>query len=403
MSDIFEHLGVSQDASLREIKRAYALKLKTCDQQHDMQCFQELRQAYELACQLAQYRDPRNISELPDGNEALPDLPPRHEPDQHETGNEAGSFPRNVGCSPVPTDDDPIALGRDVQPVVKPFHIDHAAQVIAALKQAINDYPDLDASETLQRFSSATELIPLDERERFEQLLLEWLFEKTVNIKWLDAATNLFVWYTANQHLYAYRYDLAQRVRNHIELRHLIMDRPFDAHIVELGQYYYQISLQHDPRMPPMLIPFAVLTELARILECIESMYPHEVKERFRDELCYWKTEIREQLVSVKAAPASGAPATNKSLLFIPLTVIFYFFVQFGFLSSKQIPQQMPPVVRSPAILPGDQKHYEHCLFEDRDLKQMIVAGVRFNSSFMPECVDRVRTLQIQARIPDKP
>jgi len=366
MSDVFELLGVSQDASLREIKRAYALKLKTCDQQHDMQRFQELRQAYELACQLVQYRETRNISEISDGNEALPDLPLSHEP---------------------------VIFVRDVQPAVRPFRIDHAAQVLTALKQEIKDCPDLDASETLQRFSSAAELIPLDERERFEQLLLEWLFEKTVNIKWLDAATNLFVWYTANQHLYAYRYDLAQRVRNHIELRHLIMDRPFDAHIVGLGQDYYQISLQHDPRMPPMLIPLSVLTELARVLERIESMYPHEVKERFRDELGYWKTEIREQLVSVKAVPASGAPATNKSLLYIPLTVIFYFFVQFGFLSSKQIPQQMPPVVRSQAILPGDQKNYGHCPFEDRDLKQMVVMGVRFSSSFIPECVDRVRAL----------
>ncbi len=405
MSDIFELLGVSQDASLREIKKGYAQKLKICDQQNDIQRFQELRQAYELACQLAQHRETYSDGHVVVDDESRPSLSdsPHSEPDRHgdKTNLSFQESRQNSGIEyQAIRQYGPSSLGPDAP--IQPTRIDYAAQVVAALKQEVKTRPDLDASETLQRFSSAAELIPLDERERFEQLLLEWLFEKSVNIKWLDAASDLFVWYTANQHLYAHRFDLAIRVKNHIELRHLIMDRSFDADMIAQGQYYYQISLQRDPHMYRMLIPYAVLTELARVLERIESMYPEEVKERFCSELVYWKSEIREQIKPAKTASASGAPAPapSKSFLFIPLLSIFYFFVQYGALSSKPIPQQMPPPSVRSSVTPPRVPNSIGCPFEDSELRRMIVAGARFDSSFMPECADRVYALQTGPRTP---
>lgn len=427
MSDIFETLGVSPDATLREIKRAYALKLKACDQQNDVQRFQELRQAYEVACQFIRHNEAFNDHNAPGESEqnAASDSIPSGELDQrHSKIDVSLNTPRQnsdnqrlaiqqIEASDATAEERPTSdIDIDVAPSarqVQPVYVDYAAQVVASLKQEVKANPDLDASETLQRFARVPELIPLDERERFEQLLLEWLFENTVNIKWLDAASDLFVWYSANQHLYAHRYDLALRVRNHIELRHMILDQTFDAEILAQGQYYYHISLQRDSRMYQMLIPYAVLKELARVLERIESMYPQEVKERFRSELIYWKSEIREQLgaTNTAAAPtASAPPSSKKSLAFIPAMAVLYFILQIGMLATKPIPQQAPPVVRPSISMGGDTKALgssSACIFSDKELRQILATGVQLNGLMALECMERIQALRPPVRTSDKP
>jgi hypothetical protein len=52
MHGIYERLGVPDDADARAIRKAYAHKLKAIDQQNDLEGFQQLRQAYELAMYL---------------------------------------------------------------------------------------------------------------------------------------------------------------------------------------------------------------------------------------------------------------------------------------------------------------------------------------------------------------
>lgn len=58
MRDVYERLGLSAEADVREIRKAYARELKKIDQENDPQGFQSLRTAYELALQLANGETP---------------------------------------------------------------------------------------------------------------------------------------------------------------------------------------------------------------------------------------------------------------------------------------------------------------------------------------------------------
>jgi protein TonB len=53
MRDVYERLGLTATAEIREIRKAYARELKKIDQESDHQGFQSLREAYELALNLA--------------------------------------------------------------------------------------------------------------------------------------------------------------------------------------------------------------------------------------------------------------------------------------------------------------------------------------------------------------
>lgn len=57
MLDAYTRLGLSADADVREIRKAYARELKKIDQENDPQGFQSLRAAYEFAIRGISYPD----------------------------------------------------------------------------------------------------------------------------------------------------------------------------------------------------------------------------------------------------------------------------------------------------------------------------------------------------------
>ena len=61
-------LGLDQDARERDIRSAYARRLKTIDQEHDAQGFQDLRAVYEEALAWAAWKMQHATALAPKGS-----------------------------------------------------------------------------------------------------------------------------------------------------------------------------------------------------------------------------------------------------------------------------------------------------------------------------------------------
>lgn len=383
MKTVFEILEISPEATLREIKRAYAAKLKTCNQESEIARFQELRQAYELASRCALSRE----SEMADAAEEVEEPAP----DQHSLSiQEVG----DVSLLPDADLSEPLSA---------------AACVMAALEREYADDPCLGAAEALQRYSSSEELVSLEERERFEQLLLVWLFASGPKIDFLDTATDMFAWETANQHLFEWRYDLALRVRNHLNLRHSILAVKGDADLIANGQYYYQICMESGRRFNEVVMPMTTLKGLSRLLHRIEALYPVETQERFSGELTFWKPQIKEHSGSLRAdqsrANSGGQPGFQRSSAFFVLLVAF-FLIRLATSNSNPIPQSKPPAALPSSLSTAtryDLPRANLCPLDENSLKQLIKLGVHIGETFAPECRDMARRLQVNSQPRDKP
>lgn len=291
MSTVFDVLGISPDAQIREIKKAYAARLKSIDVRQEIERFQELRHAYEVACRFAE-----NVGQSDSYS------PPPQEPSQTnqiENSSTTATFPIQHETLPVPTSG---CVGEHAEKVLGELSRDYAADPLA------------EPQTVLARLSASQELLALDEKERFEQILLVWIFEPELKIDWLDAATDLFSWEMANHHLYAWRHDLALRVSNHQELRHLIHSVRGDEDLIENGRYYYAQNCECNAGDRMLALPKTTRNGLARLLQRLEERYPVETKERFTPEITYWKSQIAEWRGTLHGNPLPRPKAVQPKL-----------------------------------------------------------------------------------------
>lgn len=269
MSTIYETLGIPPEASLRDIKRAYAGLIKRCDQENDPGRFQEIRTAYEIATQIAKQRE----SEADEANFATPPLAIEHE---------VAPPP-----APQPSTMDHDGADRPAPPEAPIAATDEAQEALAALIAEHETNPQADPEALLKKHLESSQLIALGTRERFEQQLLTWIFEPTLKVDWLDAATRQLSWETAYRHLQEYRPDLTWRMRRQSDLVHLIATTPGMDKALIYGDNY---NLHGNRATPHRLHHYNMLQDLAKALNTLQATFPAEARERYGDKLDYWES-----------------------------------------------------------------------------------------------------------------
>ena len=346
MSSTYNILNISPEASLREIKKAYSVLLKKCDQEAEPDRFQEIRKAYEQASLHARQRESgENLpSPISPGRKA--------ESIQEEIGiinQQVSQVDWEKATSPAEEDEN-----QRPTPIPSP-----AEEVMKALEADYRNDPDARPKVLLQHYASSDKLLALQNRENFEQLLLVWLFEPQLKIDWLDAATTLFSWDTANGHLLAWRPDLVFRLKRHKELLYLIESIPEIKQGITDGKYYYELQAGQDLQGIVSPVPSSVLNSLARLLVNLDNTYPKEASERFGEKIVYWRRIVDDERLRL----AQDHPVIQKNqrmtihplLVWVILSIIIKAAgIIIDFFSPPSPPPSHPELIAPQTQIPAD-------------------------------------------------
>jgi hypothetical protein len=178
-------LGLDQDARERDIRSAYARRLKTIDQEHDAQGFQDLRAVYEEALAWAAWK--KRDAEGPPAAAAAMALPP------------AADAAPETPAAPGPVDaDDPRALGEAAFGRL-------AADLEGLLGQPTQNNPD-PYEALLRRRLDDDDLINIDARIVFEAIVATVLAHgwQPGHENLFEAALTVFDWDADPQRLLAF-------------------------------------------------------------------------------------------------------------------------------------------------------------------------------------------------------
>jgi hypothetical protein len=160
---MWQELGIAPTADAREIRRAYARRLKTINVDADAPAFQRLRRAFEQALAAAERQiAPPPLPAGPSAAQAPDDSPPPETP------------PPERAAMPA------IALAETPSPAAPrdPAAVDFAADD-AALRALRQDFPralaegDLDRAFALARTASAEGLLPLEDEHELVAALMD--------------------------------------------------------------------------------------------------------------------------------------------------------------------------------------------------------------------------------------
>lgn len=384
MNSIYDVLGISSEASIREIKRAYAARLKQCDQEASPEAFQSLRQAYELATAHALHRacSEEQAPLLPhEGGNDGADLSPKSAPLESNIVIQPEAIKQNEFENAVNNDE----LAIDVaESIIKELEADYKTQASPPPK------------ELLRRYSSSEQLVSFPDRERFEQLLLNWIFVPPIKTEWLDAATQFFSWETANRHLLDCRPDLVWRMKRHADLRHLIDAIPEIKNAVADGKYYFDLQAAREAQGIIVGVPFSVIRSLAKLLETIEATYPREAEERFGEKMAYWK-RIALTEGGKTAAPVEQIKPAPLKLINLAFLLPFLALINAGI--NGKIPSSPPPVRSMPVKTQAysEKPSDVACPYTDEQLRQIIRGEQKYKNGPPAQCELRIMLLEINS------
>jgi hypothetical protein len=268
MQWVFETLGVSQEASASAIRKAYAKAIKDCDQATELERFQRIRQAYELALQWAAQRESSLATAMPEAPEEIfgPQAPPR----PYLWRN-----PQRIAPLDEPLGDRPVIDAQRPANVV-------ATAFATALHKEGNDA----IYELLDQYSEDERLTSLEERTAFEQMVLAMCFATPPNIALLDASGDRFEWEASTWNLTA-RPDLLDRMRRHFSLRNTLAANKFkDAQEFEEAVRIYR-GIQRRPRRSVQ--PWRILWTNRLLDNYVE--FSQELNERYGAQALDWWRE----------------------------------------------------------------------------------------------------------------
>ncbi|GLQ98546.1 SEL1-like repeat protein [Dyella mobilis] len=326
MQWVFEALGIDQNADTRTVRKAYAKAIKQCDQANDVEGFQKIRRAYELALQWAKGREsgaagapPQQVSTR-DAESAAPPVSPEQ--------------PSSADAPPgLRTPASPVQPGMSAR-----RHHPQAHEVLDALAVALREADGTQAHALLEASSRDDRLTSLDEKMAFEQALLVFCFANPPNINLLDAACDLFGWETSNKHL-AMRPDLVARMRRQLALRAALSMRNAEnrREIEDALLIYRAVKRQPDLRIEPWQIVKAnqVLDRCDPFRRELEDRYGAEALDWWRRKLAdnsglldaYHERQAKERefaQLKIERRPQNPAPMSPSSFvrLLICLVII---------------------------------------------------------------------------------
>lgn len=181
--NVWTILGIRATTDEREIKRAYAVRLKTTRPEDDPQAFQALRDAYEAALQLARYANEHGYQADDEG-----DLQPVYTA-AYEWDPEQEAAPE-VSSVPV------YAAAYEFEPVVP---MTAARRVWADFLTSAHD----DTAQRLRELSGRSDLLDLEVRECFELCAVQYCAGVGCDDEFRLALAEHFHW--ENDYAFIYR------------------------------------------------------------------------------------------------------------------------------------------------------------------------------------------------------
>ena len=206
MDGVWQQLGIEPTEDLREIKRAYARRLKQCQPEDDPDGFQRLRAAYETV-----------LRELEGAGRASRPLPrarpvPPPEPALAAEDESVGQ-PFEVPPQVIPRP--PVRTAIVPPPPPPPDPTVQARRLVAGLLEHLARHGDAPAAGELKRLYAGDELVDLRLRECFErELLLRLTRRSEPPLRLLGAAAEMFGWDDVSnplRHSYPRELELAQQ------------------------------------------------------------------------------------------------------------------------------------------------------------------------------------------------
>lgn len=304
--DCWKILGIDATGDVREIRRAYAVKLKALGFQAETLAFQGLRSAYEeaLATATCGMREAETASESDStpSNEDGRTLPP------YTIGLDSRPTPKSpfaAEMSPDSVNMDPATNQQettaDHEPGPRPDESvldgyrleggddgDPVATLADEACSSVASATELFAPDRLREYLARPELLSLSDRERFEQFLLQRVFEN-LPIQWrlLDVATEVFRWDESLWPLTEFSPYLAGRAARQIDFRRRLSEE--DRRLVSdaLSGYGRRAEQKREP------VPLARYVATLVRFEQLAGDYSQELRERVgtdpADFMVWWR------------------------------------------------------------------------------------------------------------------
>lgn len=276
MTDCWDILGIEPTADRRDIRRAYAGRLKTLGFEAETSGFQALRGAYEEASGLASRWQDAGIEP---GRARLADLlDDVFEPAEEEV----------VEATPHPAEE--------------PHRQDLAALADEAIGAALGAGAS-GSAKILAQFLARPALESIADKERFERIFLERLLDARP-VRWhlFDAATEVFRWHENLWPLTWTAPVLAARAQRQIQFR--FGTAPEDWEMLSAALAAFESGKRGDPEAVPLGRYVATRT----LLDLLASEQRREIQERAGHDLegliAWWRGR---QI----ARPAGAAQAEN--------------------------------------------------------------------------------------------
>lgn len=189
--DIERELGVGPTADKREIRRAYARRLKQTHPEDDPEGFRRLREAYEAALNYAEYMAEEEVP--------LPDAPQASRGSEHEEAakGEDSTVPLPAAPAPPQTENAaPDTPRDDGEGRKRAADLAAVNQLTRRLASRLDEQDEEAAAGELESALSNPLLMNLRNRRHFELLLLEEIGER-----------DPLPWTVAKEAIQAFRWD----------------------------------------------------------------------------------------------------------------------------------------------------------------------------------------------------
>jgi hypothetical protein len=289
--DIERELGIGPTSDKREIRRAYARRLKETHPEDDPEGFQRLREAYEIALQQSGWIAEDEAEEDAHADESEQAVEPKPRPARQDSGS-AGDHPGEAEHKDDPADDEPD--DRDRRAVT---------DMVAGLGRLLDKGDDRGAAEALEIAVADPVLLNLNNRRLFEFLLLQEVGERDpMPPATARAAAKAFRW---DEHWTDLPYDY-QYLADQVLAVQLSEERLAELHRAAKKR----IGGGFEARAANLLLgPYSpvrftlaggadLLTAMERLLAELRAQYPEILEREVDPRVLAWWTEATDDPAS---------------------------------------------------------------------------------------------------------